>query len=178
MRIRFRAVAHLAVVAALAASPVFAGDALDIPARKAGMWHIRMAMRQGLPELTTKLCLDASTDKMMMEAGLSLSKGMCEKQDVTHDGASIVVDSVCKFGPMKTNSHIVIDGDFQSEYTIRIASTIEGGPQGMPDKTDLKQTARWISDTCSDGLTPGQILMPGGMKIDAAKLMESIGGGG
>jgi hypothetical protein len=177
MRIRF-ALVWLVVAVGAVASSAFAEDLSDIPARKAGMWHIRMAMRPGLPELTTKLCLDASTDKLMMAAGLSISKGMCEKQDIGRDGASIVIDSICKFGPLKTNSHIVIDGDFQSEYTVHITGTVEGGPKGMPDKTDLKQTARWISETCSDGLKPGQMMMPGGKKIDATKLMRSMGGSG
>jgi hypothetical protein len=176
MRIRFAAM-HIAIAAAFAV-PAFAGDSLDIPPRKPGMWHIRMAMRPGLPELTTKLCLDQATDKALMEVGLSMSKGMCEKQDVSHDGSSIVIDSVCKFGPMKTTSHIIIDGDFQSEYTVQINGSIEGGPKGMPDKTDMKQTVRWISETCSDGLKPGQMLMPGGVRFDATKLMKSVGGNG
>jgi hypothetical protein len=179
MRIRFAAVCQLAIVATLAVPATFAAaDSIDIPARKAGMWHIKMAMGPGLPERTAKLCLDGTTDKAMMEAGLSLTKGMCEKQEMTRDGGAIVIDSVCKFGPMKSTSHIVIDGDFQSEYKIHITGAIEGGPKGMPGKTDLTQTVRWISADCSDGLKPGEMMMPGGLKIDATKLMKSIGGGG
>jgi hypothetical protein len=171
------AIACLAAASALPAT--FAGaEEIELPARKPGMWHIKMALGPGLPERTAKLCLDETTDKAMMAAGLSLTKGMCEKQDVSHEGKAIIIDSACTFGPMKTTSHVVVEGDFQSEYRVHITGAVEGGPKGMPGTTEMNQTVTWISSDCSDGLQPGQMMMPGGIKIDATKLMQSIGGGG
>ncbi|MEO8667767.1 MAG: DUF3617 family protein [Bauldia sp.] len=154
-----------------------AADDLQIPPRKAGQWDITMAMGHGLPEMKAQMCLDDTTDKAMMAAGLSLSKTVCPEQSAVRDGDDIVIDSKCEMGRMKTASHIVISGDFQSTYTVHITGTIEGMPKGMSNKTDITQTVTWAGAECTGGLKPGEMAMPGGIKIDATKLMKSMGGG-
>ena len=110
-----------------------------------------------------------------VEAGLAVSKDKCPEQTIVRDGSDIVIDSNCKFGAMSTKSHVVISGDFQSAYTIHITSENQGGPKGMPPKTDITQEARWTGAQCTDGLKPGQMLVHG-MKIDATKVMKGLGG--
>jgi hypothetical protein len=166
----------LLAASALALPATFAvADDLNIPPRKAGQWEIAMSMGGG--QFTTRMCLDDATDKAMMQAGLSLSKDVCPEQSSSQDGDTIIIDSTCQMGPMKTTSHIVITGDFQSAYTVRITGTVEGMPKGMDDKTDITQTVTWVGSECTGGLKPGEMEMPGGMKIDATRLMQSMGGG-
>jgi hypothetical protein len=167
----------LALLALTAFTPTVHAAELDIPARKAGEWEIVMSLagKTKMPAMTMRMCLDAKTDAEMMKAGLSLSKDRCSRQEMSRDGDTITIDSACSFGPMKTTSHIVVSGDFQSAYTVKVASSIEGGPAAMPKKSEMTQTARWLGATC-DGLKPGEMTMPNGMKIDATKAFGPGGG--
>ena len=54
---------------------------------------------RNLPAQTMQHCIDADTDKLMNSMGGGMRKDVCSKQDVQRVGNTIVVDSVCKFGP-------------------------------------------------------------------------------
>jgi hypothetical protein len=166
-----RAPLYALLAASIVGSLPAAADDLDIPPRKPGQWEVKMSLGQGLPEMTAAMCLDEKTDAAMMAAGLSLAKDMCQEQTMRRDGEAIVIDSVCEFGGKKTTSHIEVTGDMSSAYTVHIQGTVEG----MSRKTDMKQEVRWAGSTC-DGLKPGEMMMPGGMKIDATRLMGATGG--
>jgi hypothetical protein len=152
----------------------------DFPARKAGMWEIQNASAQGGPaNMTIKACVDEASDKQMMQAGLNMSKSMCPEQSMTKDGDSIVIDATCDFGGMKSKSHTVMTGDFQSSYQVETTSEISGMPSvpGMPSgPTKMTQTATWVGADCTDGLAPGDMLMPGGMKVNVSDMMKMMGG--
>ncbi len=106
-----------------------------------------------------------------MQKAMGLSEANCSKKDITQQGGGFVIDSECTFGAMKSKTHAVMSGDFQSSYKIDITSDTEGGPKQMPPHTTMTQTATWIGP-CTD-LKPGEMEMRG-MKIDALKAM---GGG-
>jgi hypothetical protein len=160
-----------ALIGLAAVSGPAAADDLQIPPRKPGQWEIRMSLGHGLPEMNAVMCLDEKTDAAMMAAGLALAKDVCPEQSVRREGDELVIDSVCAFAGKKTTSHIVITGDMSSAYTVHIQGQVEG----MPRKTDMKQEVRWAGPTC-DGLKPGEMMMPGGMKIDATRVMRGMGG--
>jgi hypothetical protein len=148
---------------------------LDLPARKAGQWRIEM-QPEGGPAMVTEVCLDAETDKAMMQAGMSMSESMCSTMNVTNDGGTISIDATCAMGPMKTTSHTVMSGDFQSAYDVTITSAIEGGPPGMPANSTMTQHAQWTGD-CANGMQPGDMTMPGGMRMNVRDMMGMMGGG-
>jgi hypothetical protein len=176
MRIERTSTLLFAVTSVLAVMATGAlADDLNIPPRKAGQWEVTMALGKGMPEMKVQMCLDETTDKSMMAAGLSMTKKNCPTQNMSRDGDDIVIDSVCDFGGMKTTSHIVISGDMQSDYTVHITGDVEGGPKGMPGKTDMTQTVHWVGADC-DGMKPGEMMMPGGSKIDATQMMKAMGG--
>lgn len=170
-----------ATAAGLAAMAT-AACAFDWPARKPGQWDIQMSTSQGetgLPPMSIKMCLDAATDKEMMEAGTALGKSMCPDQTVVKDGETIVISSTCEMAGMKVASRTEIAGDFQSNYTLKVTGEVTGAPAGMSGATNMEQKARWTSDTCSDGMQPGDMLMPGGIKVNVKQMsdmMKSLGG--
>jgi hypothetical protein len=172
----------VSALAALAALTLPAGaQEIEFPARKAGQWEITMTSETpgGMPNQTIKACIDATTDKQMMEAGFSMSKSMCSRQEMKQEGDAYVIDSTCQIGPMTSTSHIVITGDFQSAYTVKMTSEMTGAAlvPGMPGTNNMTQEARWISDACTDGMAPGDMLMPGGMKVNVNEMMKMFGGG-
>ena len=65
------------------------------------------------------MCIDAATDRELMEFGLKMSKGNCQRFDMKKAGAGWVIDAECAFGPVKNVTKTTISGDFQS--TVRSA---------------------------------------------------------
>lgn len=178
-----RPAALLAVIAAVVALPLpTAAQAVDFPQRRPGHWEIRIVTEKptGAPALDTQVCLDAATDRELMEFGLRLSKDACTRFDMKRAGGNLVIDSECSFGSISSSTRTTMSGDFQSTYTIRIEGKTDGvplpnvakGPQDML----MVQTARWTGASCPDGMKPGDFTLPGGMRfnIKQAKKLQKI----
>ena len=170
------------IVAAVGTVTSALADTVELPPRRPGYWEIRMLhdAPKGAPDMTLHACIDAATDKAMMEAGMSAMQSMCSRHEMKRDGDAYVWDTDCAMGPMKTTSHVVLTGDFQSAYTMRIT----GDVTGMPDigslgknamKTAMTQNAKWLAAACPDGVKPGDMQMPGGITINANDMIKSLG---
>jgi hypothetical protein len=142
--------------------------ALELPARKPGLWQLKIEfMNRQVPAQTVKQCIDAATDKLMNS---SYTGGVsCSKQDVSKSGATMTIDTVCQVGPATNTSHAVIDGSFDSGYTMNVTSTRTGGPPlpGLPPgaATHTTITATWLGP-CAAGMRPGDMIMANGMKMN------------
>jgi hypothetical protein len=161
------------IATGLVAGGTLAGEA-KFPPRKAGQWEIKLEPPAGAPAMTMQVCLDAATDSQLMQSGMTITGSQCSKMDVQQQAGGYVIDSICSFGKMKTTSHVVMSGDFNSAYTVDMTSDIEGGPKQMPPHSTMKQEATWKGE-CS-GLTPGEMMMPGGMKVNVTQMMKKMGG--
>jgi hypothetical protein len=170
----------LAVVAALCAAPAITPAlALDLPARKAGLWEIKMTFEgRNLPAQTVEHCIDAETDKLMNSIGGNMRQDMCSQQDMQKSGNSIVVDSVCKIGNSTTTSHAVMTGDFNSAYTVKVTSKREGGAPapGMPAEStsNMSIDAKWLG-ACKADQKPGDMIIAG-RKINIRDMQNMIPG--
>ncbi len=161
--------------------PSLASAAMDVPARKAGLWQMTMTFEsRNLPQQTIKQCIDAATDKLMNSMGGQIQKQNCSKQDMQRVGDTIVVDSVCKTGAGNGTSvsHAVVTGDFNSAYTVKVESKTEGAAMpGMSPGGTMKMSidAKWLGP-CAAGQHPGDMIMGNGMTINVRN-MPSMGGG-
>ncbi len=167
----------LAAAAAVIACTTIAVEAagIDLPARKPGQWEIKMAPKTGgaAPTMTTQLCLDAASDKALLERGMAMSPGCTMQQ--SHDASgNVVIDATCDIGGRKTKSHSVISGDFQSHYAIDIVSDSEGGNPALPKHAEITQDATWVG-ACQAGMQPGDMMMPGGRKVNLLSLAKPNG---
>jgi hypothetical protein len=144
--------------------------AVDLPVRKAGLWEMKV-LRTGspMPEMTMQHC----TDETMSTAASSMAKEACSKQDIQKTATGYVSDSVCGIAGMSITSHSEITGDFNSAYTVKSTAHSEGGPAGTRDSTTTIE-AKWLG-ACKADQKPGDIVMPGGMKINV-KDMEKLKG--
>ena len=84
-----------------------------------------------------------------------------------------VCDSVCGVAGVNVTSHSEITGDFNSAYTVKSTSHSEGGTSGAHDATMIIE-AKWLG-ACKSDQKPGDIIMPGGMKMNI-KDMEKLKG--
>jgi hypothetical protein len=156
-----------------------AASAAEMPARKAGLWDVKMNFEsRGVPPQSMQQCVDAATDKLMNSNFGGMSKGACSRQDIKTAGNTITVDSVCKFGEATTASHAVVTGSFDSAYTVRVTSTREGGPAipGMKPGQAVNMTteAKWLGP-CKAGQKPGDMIMANGFKMNVLNMPSAHG---
>jgi Protein of unknown function (DUF3617) len=162
----------LAVCALALLRPPEAG-AGELPIRKAGLWEMKVIKTGStLPEMTMQHCTDETTDKEMSIAFAPMSKQVCSKNDVQPTATGYTTDSVCSVAGVSMTSHADITGDFNSAYTVKTTSHSEGGPAAMNRDATTTIEAKWLG-ACKEGQKPGDIVMPGGFKLnikDAEKL--------
>lgn len=149
-------------------------QAQDLPARKPGLWDIKTTIDgRSLPIKDVRHCIDQSTDKMMNTAlGLGAMQA-CSKKDVQKSGNTTTIDSVCKVSGVTNTSHTVISGNFDSAYTVTIASTSEGGEKvkGMPKgESHVTIEAKYLG-ACEPGQKPGDIIM-GNIKLNIQNMPQ------
>jgi hypothetical protein len=164
---RLLAILALAAIATPAA-------AQEMPARKAGLWDMKMTFEgRNLPAQTMQHCIDATTDKAMQDMSAGTQAQNCSKRETKKVGDTIVMDSVCNFGTGTTTSHGVVSGDFNSAYAIKIASQREGGPAipNMPAETNVTIEAKWAGP-CKADQKPGDIMMANGMKMNVSDMQK------
>jgi hypothetical protein len=168
-------VSFCAAFGLLALLPVLDAVAVEMPVRKAGLWEMKM-VRTGspMPEMTMQHCTDESTDKEMSTTFSPMAKEMCSRQDIQKTATGYVSDSVCKVGAMSITSHADISGDFNSAYTVKSTSHSEGGPASAARDSTTTVEAKWLG-ACKGDQKPGDIVMPGGMKMNV-KDMEKLKG--
>lgn len=151
--------------ATLLTLPSRASD-IEMPTRKPGLWEISMVMGGGqIPPRTMHHCTDASTDKDMNTTFSPMAKEMCSKQDMQKTATGMVVDSTCNIGGINTTTHTEIIGDFNSAYTMKVASTHPSLTGGAPRETSMTIEAKWMG-ACAPDQKPGDIIMPGGIKMN------------
>ena len=148
--------------------------AVEIPVRKAGLWELKMVKTGSpLPEMTMQHCTDETTDKAMTDAASPMSKEVCSKNDIQKTATGYVTDSVCSVAGMSMTSHSEITGDFNSAYSVKTTSHSEHGPAGARDTT-MTIEAKWLG-ACKPGQNPGDIVMPGGFKMNVKDMQKLKG---
>ena len=161
--------------AAMAATLAARAQTIDLPPRKPGQWDMRMVTEKpaGGPGFSAQMCIDAATDKDLMNFGLKVSKDSCKRYDVKRAGAAWLIDAECTFGPVKSATKTTISGDFQSSITVRVEGTTEGipGAGSGPQSTLITQTAKWTG-ACADAMRPGDIILGGGIKMNVKQIKE------
>jgi hypothetical protein len=166
-------------VLALGIACVSSAAAQDLPTRRAGLWEVTINHDGGnSPPQTMQQCTDAETDKLMNTFGGDLSADLCSKREIQKVGATIVINATCQIGPMKSVSQSVVSGDFNSNYTVKVTTKLEGVPaaaQNAGGTTTIQ--ARWVS-ACKPDQRPGDIVMANGKTMnirDLRKMMEGKG---
>jgi Protein of unknown function (DUF3617) len=153
--------------------PASDARAVEVPVRKAGLWEMKI-VRTGsaLPEMTMQHCTDEATDKDMNTGLAPAAKDICSKNDFQKTATGYVADSVCTVAGASMTSHSEISGDFNSAYTVKSTSHTEHGPSALPRDATTVIEAKWLG-ACKPDQKPGDIVMPGGFKLnmkDAEKL--------
>jgi len=162
--------AILAAALSLAASVPAA--AVDYPTLRNGQWE--MTTLQGTADSQPRkstLCLDASTQKMMIDMGTGLQKEMCSRMEMRRDGVKYISDAECKLGNSVIKSHGVMTMQGDTAYRTESSATFD-----PPLFNDVRQSTTVIegkyTGACRDGLRPGDMVTPNGQKINLNDLRQ------
>jgi hypothetical protein len=152
---------------AVVAVGAFPAAAAEMPPRKAGLWELKMIFARNAPPTIMQQCTDAETDKLMHSASGGTGQETCANRDITNVGGQMVIDSVCTIGGKTITSHAVITGSLDSAYVMNVTTKSEGGPLRPGEVGDLNMTleGKWLGP-CKADQRPGDMIMPGGMKMN------------
>ncbi|HEU4805450.1 MAG TPA: DUF3617 family protein [Nitrobacter sp.] len=151
----------------LCAAPALAE--VQFPLRKAGLWDITMDHGgAGMPRMTVQQCTSQAVDREFTSEFVPSAKQNCSKADFRKTAAGYVMDSVCTMAGATVTSHAETSGDFDSAYTVTITARSEGGRLGTRD-SKVTMAAKWTGP-CKDGQKPGDVVMPGGFKMNMRDL--------
>ena len=139
----------------------------DLPVRKAGLWEMKLVTSGSpVPEMTMQHCTDETVDKEMSNNVSPMAKQICAKQEIKKTATGYVSDSECNVAGVNTTSHAEISGDFNSAYTVKSSSHAQGGVAGAAGRdSTMTLQAKWLG-ACKPDQKPGDIVMPGGFKMN------------
>ncbi|MFC5300836.1 DUF3617 domain-containing protein [Azospira restricta] len=161
----------LALCSLLLAAGVAA--AAEAPARKSGLWEITNAMGEPMPMTQTmQQCIDEKTDKLTEQTGMREAQQRCSKNEIKREGNKVVSESVCNIEGTTATTRAEFTGDFSSNYKGTVKTTYSPPMQGMKGM-QMNISARWLGP-CQAGQKPGDVMMPGGMKFNAADMQRQM----
>jgi hypothetical protein len=143
--------------------------AADFPARKPGLWEMKMSFESRAPAQSIQQCIDAATDLIMQSSASNIGSQNCSKRDVVKSGDTTTIDSVCSVAGRNATSHAVVTGSFDSAYTMTVASKSDVGP-GI----NMTIAAKWLGP-CQADQKPGDLILPGGIKMNLRDMANRIG---
>lgn len=171
---RFSRSAGVTAIGLLALGGIAVADPVEMPTRKPGLWEIKVNAGAQIPAMTMQQCTDATTDKDMATSFGPVAKEMCAKQDMQKTATGMVIESTCTIGGTTSVTHTDINGDFNSAYTMKVSTKSSGKPPGIPPESTTTMEATWLG-ACKAGQKAGDIVMPGGVKINV-KDMQAMKG--
>lgn len=154
---------------------ILTANADELPTRKPGLWEIRMIDADTKAAgMTMQQCTDAATDKDLTSNLSPMAKQTCSKNDIRKTAAGYMTDAVCTVNGMSMTSHSDITGDFNSAYTVKVTSKTSGTPANVPHDIAMTVEAKWLGP-CKPDQKPGDIVMPGGFKINITDMQKLKG---
>ena len=140
-------------------------DGTNFPKRKPGLWELTVAQPTGTrPPRSSRFCLDAATDALLMKYSTGMSAKECSRHDALVQGSRAVVHSTCTTMGHEATTETIIT--YQGDTAVHMEIHAHYAPPlfGKTDST-VQQDARWLS-ACEPGMSPGDILLPNGMKMN------------
>jgi hypothetical protein len=166
------AVVTAAILSFSGAAPARAAGNVEFPTLKSGLWEMTTTTTAaGNAPSKATVCLDASTQKYILEASQGRQKELCSRMDMQRDGAKYVMDAECKLGNSLVKSHGVMTMTGDTAYRSESSATID-----PPFTPELKETRTVIEGkyvgACREGMRPGDMITATGEKINLKELAQ------
>ena len=99
-----------------------------------------------------------------------MAQAACSKRDVRQSGTTTTIDATCTLAGKTAKSHSVITGSFDSAYTMTVTSQGDALPSGSMTMT---MAAKWLGP-CAADQKPGDMIMPGGIKLNILEMQKRL----
>jgi hypothetical protein len=143
--------------------------AAELPSRKPGLWQVKTSVEgSSAPARAIQQCIDAATDQMLQSSAGPFAPEVCPQRDVQRSENSFTIDSTCAIGGKPATAHAVVNGSFDSAYTMTVTSKSEDIPGG---KMIMTMEGEWLGP-CAADQKPGDIVMSNGMKINIPEMAK------
>lgn len=148
------------------------------PELREGLWVVASetdGMRSAM-----RMCVDAGVQQRMSVLGSQMSGGACEESTVTpRPGGGWTVRSVCDMGSGgRVVSEGVTTGDLTSAYRTELTSTTTGAAVPHMNRTVTQVAEGRHQGPCPDGMAPGDLEAPGGIRFNMLEMAEMAGRAG
>ena len=146
------------------------GAAVDYPTLKSGQWEMTTTTSvSGSTPRAMTMCLDAATQKAMLDMSVGMQKELCSRSDIRREGARYITDAECKLGTSVIKSHGVMTMTGDTAYRVESSATYD--PPLMKDVTESKSVIEGRhTGACRDGLQPGDVVTANGRKFNLNQL--------
>jgi len=152
------------------AAPAPAAAPASMPARTPGLWEQKVSSR-GMTQVS-RICLDKAVEQRFTVWGQHAGQGACSRTRLApRAGGGWEFASSCDMGENgRTETRGQVSGDFAKAYKVSAESTIAGAraPQ-MNGTRAMTLEASW-QGPCPAGMAPGDMLLPGGLKINMMQI--------
>lgn len=141
-----------------------------LPKRAPGLWEQKISTR-GMTQVS-RICIDPAVEQRFSVWGQQAGKDACSQTKLTPRlGGGWSFASSCDMGEGgKTTTKGEVTGDFAKSYRVSAQSSISGARAAEMNGThDMTLEASW-QGPCPAGMQPGDMLLPGGMKINMMKI--------
>jgi len=173
--------ARLSVVsfALVATGGCLLAHAVDYPKRKPGLWELtRSAPNPKFPAQVSRICLDATTDALFYQFGVSSSRKLCGKLDMHTVGSQFVIDAVCTIGASEVTSRTTFT--FHGDNAYHQETTVHHDSPSSDKRADSLTTldAKWLG-ACTADMKPGDLvtqpsaLLPTSMRMNILDMMRA-----
>lgn len=162
--------------AAAPAAAVAQAGPVTPPSRKPGLWTQTISM--GDFSQTTRICLDEAVEKQVSLWGAQAGEEMCQKNEVTRGpGGGYSFTSSCDMGTGgRTTTTGTATGDFSSKYRVEAQTTTEGASAPQMNGTRAMVVEAAWQGPCPADFKPGDMELPGGMKMNLAAMAGAAAG--
>lgn len=163
----------LSIPFAVAVAMSAAAATPELPTLKSGQWDMTTtsSTAASAPRKST-ICLDASTQKAMLDMGTGMQKEMCPKFALRHEGSRWITDAECRLGASNIRSHAVMTMQGDSAFRTEATSTYD-----PPLLKDVRESTTVVeakyAGACRDGMTPGDVLLPNGQKLNLRQMQSN-----
>ena len=142
------------------------------PRLRAGLWSVSTTT-DGVGQVT-RMCIDDAVQSRMSVIGGQMAGGACQTSEMTpRAGGGWSMRSVCDMGPGgRMVSQGVVTGDFRNTYRNETTVTTSGASVAHMNRTVTQVSEGRHEGACPEGMNPGDIEMPGGMRLNMLEMAE------
>jgi hypothetical protein len=145
------------------------------PARRAGLWEQTM-VKDGKPltMAAIRICVDSSTESRFAVFGEKAGKEACRRNVRRDLDGAYAFTSICNMGQAGTvTSRGNASGDFSSRYRVHTDNTVTGSSIAPLNGHHVIDLDVRYAGPCPAGMSPGQVSMANGFKVNLGRLGEA-----